>query len=253
MSAVGHYLEQAGIATVQISLVREHTAALNAPRALWVPFMLGRPFGAPGDSAFQRRVLVSALQLLTRSDGPVLEDFPDQAPPDNLNQTLEQAVCPVSFPSLTRTGSIASRINDEIGQLYAWHSLSVRMRGRTTLGLTRCSPSQLGAFVASWLTEEPKKVLHDPLLEPAVALKFATDELKAYYFEAKSMQPGQHTSSTLQDWFWFETTAGEILLTLREKLGRDGDPAFKGLATLSMVPRAVLAAVGGRHHPHSKE
>ena len=72
MSAVGHYLEQAGIATVQISLVREHTAALNAPRALWVPFMLGRPFGAPGDSAFQRRVLVSALQLLTRSDGPVL-------------------------------------------------------------------------------------------------------------------------------------------------------------------------------------
>ena len=26
-------------------------AALSPPRALWVPFMLGRPFGAPGDPA----------------------------------------------------------------------------------------------------------------------------------------------------------------------------------------------------------
>lgn len=246
MSAVGHYLEQAGIATVQISLVREHTAALNAPRALWVPFMLGRPFGAPGDAAFQRRVLDNALQLLARTDGPVLEDFPDDAPPDNLFHASEDIACPVSFPRLMRTGSIAARLDDEISQLQAWHALAVRARRRTTLGVTGCSPNQLGAFIASWLTEAPAQVLHDPAVEPAVALKLATDELKAFYFEAKAAQPGQHTASSLQDWFWFGTTAGEALLTLREKLGRDGDPAFKGLATLSMVPRAVLATLAHR-------
>ena len=253
MSAVGHYLEQAGIATVQISLVREHTEALKAPRALWVPFILGRPFGAPGNAAFQRRVLVEALQLLARIDGPVLEDFPDDAPPDNLNQPTAGMVCPVSFPSLTRTGALATRLDEESSQLQAWHSLSLRVRRRTTLGVTGCSPSQLGAFVASWLTETPAQVLHDPAVEPAIALKLATDELKAFYFESKAMQPGQHTASSLQDWFWFGTTAGEALLALREKLGRDGDPAFKGLATLSMVPRAVLATAANRANPTSSE
>ena len=119
--------------------------------------------------------------------------------------------------------------------------------------MTGCSPSQLGAFVASWLTETPAQVLHDPAVEPAIALKLATDELKAFYFESKAMQPGQHTASSLQDWFWFGTTAGEALLALREKLGRDGDPAFKGLATLSMVPRAVLATAANRANPTSSE
>ena len=80
MSALGYFLEQEGIATVSISLIREHTAAMNPPRALWVPFMLGRPLGVPNDAAFQRKVALSALQLLERDSGPVLEDFPDDAP-----------------------------------------------------------------------------------------------------------------------------------------------------------------------------
>jgi len=35
-----------------VSLIREQTAAIRPPRALWVPFMLGRPFGVPNDPAF---------------------------------------------------------------------------------------------------------------------------------------------------------------------------------------------------------
>ena len=57
MGALGHYIEREGIPTAQISLIREQTAAIKPPRALWVPFMLGRPFGAPNDPDFQRRVL----------------------------------------------------------------------------------------------------------------------------------------------------------------------------------------------------
>lgn len=63
MSAIGWYLEAQGIATVSISLIREHSVALKAPRALWVPFVLGRPLGAPNEHAFQHRVLKEALDL----------------------------------------------------------------------------------------------------------------------------------------------------------------------------------------------
>jgi hypothetical protein len=240
VSAVGRYLEEQGIPTVQISLIREHTAALKAPRALWVPFMLGRPFGVPNDAAFQTRVLKSALDLLARVDGPVLEDFPEDAPPDRLGLEDHQLVCPVSFPGPVRDGSIAQRLSDEVAQLTAWHELSVLARGRTTLGVTGASPQELVAFIVSWLGEYPQRVLQDPAMAPAVALKFATDELKSFYYEAKAMQPGGHTSDSILRWFWLETCAGEAFLALRKRLGQETDPSFKGLATLSMVPRVVL-------------
>ena len=43
--------------------------------------------------------------------------------------------------------------------------------------------------------------------------------------------------------YWFDTSGGEALFALRLKLAAIGDPAFKGLATLSMVPRVVLDLV----------
>ena len=81
MGAASHFLEDEGIATTGISLVRNNTERMELPRFLWVPFELGRPFGAPHEPDFQRRVLHAALALLERSDGPViLEDFVDEAP-----------------------------------------------------------------------------------------------------------------------------------------------------------------------------
>jgi hypothetical protein len=244
VSAVGHYLEQEGIATVQISLIREHTAALKAPRALWVPFMLGRPFGVPHDVAFQTRVLSSALALLARTNGPVLEDFTEEAPADNLGPAAQGLVCPVSFPTLKSEGSLGERLADEISQLHAWHALALQAYQKTKLGITGCSPAELGAFLSSWLSEAPAPVLKDPAMPPFLALKFASDELKTFYYEAKSVQPGLHSAGSIQKWFWFETTAGEVFLKLRRKFAHDGDPDFAGLATLSLVPRAVLAELG---------
>ena len=61
MGGLAHYLEDEGVATTQISLIREHSEAMKPPRALWVPFELGRPLGAPSDAAFQRRVQRRAI------------------------------------------------------------------------------------------------------------------------------------------------------------------------------------------------
>lgn len=63
MSALGHYLEEEGIATVVIALIRPQAENTRPPRALWVPFELGRPIGPPGDAAFQKRVILAALGI----------------------------------------------------------------------------------------------------------------------------------------------------------------------------------------------
>ena len=77
MGALGHFLERQGIATTGISLVREHTEKIRPPRALWVTFELGRPLGIPDDAPFQRRVVKAALDLLARTDGPLIGDYPE--------------------------------------------------------------------------------------------------------------------------------------------------------------------------------
>jgi hypothetical protein len=74
-------LQTRGLPTVTIGLVRPHLVAVKPPRSVFVPFQLGRPLSEPNDPAFQRRVLMQALALPERRDGPViLQDFPDDAP-----------------------------------------------------------------------------------------------------------------------------------------------------------------------------
>lgn len=50
-------IEAAGIPTVSISLVREVTARIRPPRALYLRWPFGHPLGEPGHVAQQRRVL----------------------------------------------------------------------------------------------------------------------------------------------------------------------------------------------------
>lgn len=75
VSLVQAAIEREGIATVSISLLREVTEAIKPPRALFVPFPMGYPLGAPNDAALQHRVIAAAFELLARNDAPVLEEF----------------------------------------------------------------------------------------------------------------------------------------------------------------------------------
>lgn len=245
MSALGHYLEAEGIPTVSISLIREHTVALKAPRALWVPFMLGRPYGVPNDAAFQRKVALSALRLLERTDGPVLEDFPEDAPYEDLGEVAEAQNCPVSFPRMRSEGNLGERLADEIAQLQAWHEVARRHNGRTTLGVTGLSPREIGEFLYAWLRGESNPPFREGL-PLAGALKLAADELKTFYYEAKGVQPGRRTPSEVLSWFWLETAAGETIFAMRDHAMQSADPSMKGLATLSLVPRAAHALLAAR-------
>ncbi len=68
-------IERENISTVGISLLREITSVIHPPRALFVPFPMGFPLGAPHDPALQHQVIRAGLALLERTDVPVLETF----------------------------------------------------------------------------------------------------------------------------------------------------------------------------------
>ena len=72
-------LEEAGIASVSLSLLEGITRKVSPPRVLWVPFPMGYPLGKPLDRLFQREVILQSLHLLERSDLPVFESFHAQS------------------------------------------------------------------------------------------------------------------------------------------------------------------------------
>ncbi len=245
MGALGHYLEAEGIATTQISLVREHTAAINPPRALWVPFILGRPFGVPGDAAFQMRVLKAALHLLTIKAGPALVDYMEEAPAPAVEDTAGM-VCPVSFGSGEAT-DLPSRFGREVEELAQWYDLAVQRRGRTTVGLSGLTPVDAARFVVSFLGDAPAPVFREGL-SAGDALKLATEDLRAYYFEAAGAQPGAPRAADVQHWFWHDTAGGRVFAELQKAGLASSDESVRQLAKRSLIPRAIGYALGLEVH-----
>jgi len=243
VGALGHYLEREGVPTAQISLIREQTAAIRPPRALWVPFMLGRPLGAPNEPDFQRRVLRHLLSLFERP-GPVLEDFPEDAPGGG--ETAGFA-CPVSFAVAgPGAGGLAGALLDEIAALGPWYELARRRRGRTTVGVFGADVAAAARHVVSYL-EDAAEAPPDPAWSAGMAVKRACDDLKAYYYESVSAQPGNLDARAIERWFWSETAAARALLAIRDICLKSDDESLKPLGKLSLIPRFVTDQRPGGH------
>lgn len=235
VGALGHYLERGGVPTTQISLIREHSERIRPPRALWVPFELGCPFGVPHDAAFQTRVLEAALRLLEAASGPVLADFPDDAP--DVQADSGPWACPLPLPAPVPQEADAGKLQQafarEFAQLLPWYTLARQSRKRTTLGLSDLPPEEIGPFVARFLEDPLPSSPRDDLPLGAI-FKLAAEDLKALYIEAVTAQPAGPTE--LARWFWNETHAGELLRALRTKLAQSDDPMLKLVANIALVP-----------------
>ena len=219
MGALGHFLEREGIPTAGVSLVREHTETVRPPRALWVTFELGRPFGIPDDAAFQSRVLRAALDLLRRTDGPVLADYPEEAPEVT---DFSGWACPINLaPAAVDT------LAAEIDRLATWYDRARAARDRTTVGVSGLDMPAAGALV--------EQALNGALPE-AQTLKEAVDDLRAYYLEAASAFPDPGTPATRKKWFWEETKLAQALLALQPKLAGSDDAQHKILGNLTLIP-----------------
>ncbi|MFC1916536.1 hypothetical protein ACFLX1_00150 [Chloroflexota bacterium] len=228
--------------TTQISLIRRHTEIIKPPRALWVSFELGRPLGMPNAPAFQKRVLLAALKLLEAPSGPLLEDFPDDAPASTDEITM--LACPVNFvqdgADFTKTEQLCAAFKREMVSMRPWYDIAVGKHERTTVGASRIGLDAIDDFICSFLKGvEPKNPRDDISL--AYTLKFAVDDLKAYYFEGITAQPNQESTSSqiLLDWFWEETVAGKVLLAIREAYKKSEDSEMRIVGGRLIVPSKV--------------
>lgn len=216
---------------------------MQPPRALWVTFPLGRPLGKPGDAAFQLDVIKAALDLLARSEGPVLEDYPHDAPAVEADGV---AACPVSFATdMDDDGSWQARLSREVDQLKPWYELSCRRRGgRTLVGVADQSPEQNIQILAEHLDEGIRPT-------DIIWLKRAIEDIKAYYTEAMTAQPGDYDSAAIQAQFWQETSFGAAVLALYHQFQNSDDNRLKLIARMLAPREAVGAATGPKEESHN--
>ena len=104
---------------------------------------------------------------------------------------------------------LCAALQREMLSLRPWYDMAVEKQGRTTVGTSGIAVDELGSFVCSFLSSvEPENPSTGVPL--GYTLKLAAEDLKAYYLESMTAQPGQESapSKVLTDWFWEETVAG---------------------------------------------
>ena len=241
MGGLAHIIESEGIPTTQISLIRTHTEKMRPPRALAVPFELGRPLGAPNEPAFQRRVLEEVLKLLERPAGPVLKDFADASPVADVDADGERWACPVNLAppmvDISDADLVYQSLLQEVNLLRPWYEEAVKLYNCSAFGISGSTP------------EEIARVISDVLIDPAgtappidgeticTGFKRMADDMRYFYTEAAIAKPDQRTTDMeVANWLWGETTLGKVLAAIRDASMESEEPLLKRLAPTAMVP-----------------
>ena len=235
MGALANYIERAGVATVSISLIREQSEAVNTPRALWVPFALGRPLGSADDPDFQKDVMRAAFEMLATATEPTIVDYAIEAPEE---AEPEHWACPVSFPVATDE-SFTARLQAEVTRLTPWSVETRTTRGRTLFGASGATPDQveavaraLGKIADLGNVIDPPDEGIDWKFSMPLLVRHLADDLRTFYHEAIASQPGPGAPNheALTAWIFGEhgsaqTALGETLLEIAEHLTQDNRPA----------------------------
>ncbi len=230
MGVLSQYIERpvaeggAAIATVQVSLIRPVTEAVKPPRALWVPFPLGRPLGPPNRPDIQSDVLRQTLALVDQPSAPALVDYPDNYEDDISAE--EGWSCPVTFPTAepkTESDALRAQLRTEVQLLRPWFDEGLRSRGRTTMGVSGkgvdAISEMLGILVSFSLDAD--MTVPDGYNEPMPKLlRYLISDIRAFYSEAAISKPGAMFPSPddLEEWFFLETIAGDVFYQVRERL-----------------------------------
>lgn len=185
---------------------------------------------------------MAALALLDRESGPVLVDYPEDVPEgsDAVGEDeMTGMVCPIDLPRIPDTDAPASELGRtllaEMDSLAPWYDLAVRTRGRTTVGPSGLDIKDAAKFVAAFLEDQEAPAPRDDLLKGRV-LKLAYEDMKAYYTEAITAQPGYGASLRVENWLFNETVFGKTLWTLRGICRDSDDEYYQYLGRNSIVP-----------------
>lgn len=218
MSTLAHVFEAAGLHTVILASNRSVAETMRPPRSLYSEFPLGRPLGAPNDPAFQRRVLVQALELVETATEPAVVDYDVviEAETEALTCSLPPRFDPDLHPAI-----------DEAQGIRRAYDRAVSARGHTSVGRV-ATADDLGEVLASleriangtdWIeaglpSSDPINAVHD---------------LRAYYDEAAlelvdGPTPGGRAA---EEWFFETTEAGKTVMAARRAMrAADAPRAF---------------------------
>ena len=227
---LSHFLQRQGIATTGISLIREQSEAVHPPRALWVPFPLGRPLGVADDRDFQTDVLRSALGLLETAAEPTIVDYPHDAP------DCDDGVwaCAIELPA-PEVSELESSLRAEIDLLMPRYLEARRRRGRSTFGISGARLEQMDELVSfavsiaegNGFNSIPGSATGPDWIHPMPMLvRFVVEDLRAFYQESVTSDtdagpPSQHDMHT---WI-FETTAlGQLIKQIAQLITDNDDP-----------------------------
>ncbi|MDE2744833.1 MAG: hypothetical protein OXI41_02445 [Chloroflexota bacterium] len=234
------------MATTGISLIRKHPEGMKPPRSLWVPFPLGRPLGAPDQPEFQRNVLLSALRLLESATATTIADYPHDAPISG-DDPWACAIMITPPEPANETEALRGQLIEEVRQLEPWHNESRKRRGRTTVGISGASLEQvesLAALLADFATGAESSDGEIDWNHPMpMRLKFASDDLRAFYHEAATAQPDASypTDADLNDWLFNQTLLGTVLRQIVGRMRESDDRRLSGMV-LGMIPAGFARA-----------
>lgn len=211
-----------------ISLVRLHSEKIRPPRALFVPFELGRPMGKPGDVTGQNDVLKCALTLLEHTGPePVLEDYPDV-----VAAAVDTTWCPFDLPE-------GADLMLEYAVIQTAYDRFVTEHGSTTFGNSGLTPAKVVEAINGLQgagTKGGKRM-------PSKLIRFMVDDLKTLYFEAACQGGKARSSAQLGHWFWCRTAAGKAIAALRSEFLASDDKGRRTIANF-MVPGEWLDHLG---------
>ena len=205
---------------------------MRPPRALWVPFALGRPLGSADDPEFQKNVMRAAFDMLETISEPTISDYLIEAP---LEADAQDWVCPVSFAPVT-DGTHTARLIAEVARLAPWSAETRAARGgRTLFGACGVADDDIETVArALGMLADDGDMTAAPDL--GVAWKFSmpllvrhlADDMRTFYHEAIASQPGPGAPNheALTAWIFGAdgqagTALGDTLLTIAEHLTTD--------------------------------
>lgn len=201
---------------------------VRPPRALWVPFPLGRPYGVADDAAFQTDVLRSALQLLESADGPTIAEYPHDAP-DLVDGSVWACALELPVPDMS---DLEAALRAEVDLLRPWYEESRRRRGRTTIGISGARPEQIDDVVSFIVACAEGAGFSEPAVTgPSwrhpmpILLRHVVEDLRAFYQEAVAARPAQRppTQHEMHAWIFAETALGRTLIEIGRRIEEVGD------------------------------
>jgi hypothetical protein len=184
-------LEDEGIATTSISMVREHTAQVKPPRALFVPFPFGHALGAP-PAPVQASAITPVASL--QAD-PVVEAKDMRA----LHERW--MVASGGRTAFGLAGLPAERFTDVVAFLQR--------------------------FADGADADMPERPAHLPRPD---FIRYCADDLKALFFEGRLASRPDASGEAVARWFWAETAVGQVLRRVRDRLDASDNPRDKAAA-----------------------